>query len=217
MIARVSTFAAVLGQMLLMFVASPLAPYAPLLAAPASAHRDSSPQEKAAPAMAGAKALEGTRPPDWQVEHWLNSAPLQLADLRGKVVLVRWWTAGCPYCRNTAPALRDFSDRYGKRGLVVVGIYHHKEDGPFEPKVYENTARQYGFGFPLAFDPDWRTFKSWMRDSKGHAVNTGWTSVTFVLDKKGIVRHVHPGGEYVEGDPAYHELSSVIERLLTES
>jgi peroxiredoxin len=169
-----------------------------------------------AQAEAAASAIEGSTPPDWQVERWLNSPPLHVRELRGKVVLVRWWTAGCPYCSHTAPALRHFFDRYSSRGLAVVGIYHHKEEGPFNPKLYEETAQRYHFAFPLAFDPEWRTFKSWMRDRHGKPVNTGWTSVTFVLDKKGVVRHVHPGGEYIEGDPAHQKLTSVLEELLAE-
>jgi peroxiredoxin len=161
-------------------------------------------------------ALIGVTPPDWQVERWMNSAPLTLGDLRGSVVLIRWWTAGCPFCSATAPALRAFHRTYGERGLKVVGMYHHKEDTPFEPSVYEDTAKKYGFTFPIAFDPDWRTFESWMRDASGKAVSTGWTSVTFVLDKHGVVRHFHPGGQYVDGDAAHAELAAAIERLLAE-
>ncbi|HEY8922832.1 MAG TPA: hypothetical protein VIU64_00555, partial [Polyangia bacterium] len=47
--------------------------------------------------------LVGTRPPEWRASEWLNTAPLRLQDLRGKVVVVRWWTAGCPYCSASAP------------------------------------------------------------------------------------------------------------------
>jgi peroxiredoxin len=162
-------------------------------------------------------ALIGTTPPEWHAERWMNSPPLHLANLRGSVVLVRWWTAGCPYCSTTAPALRTLDETYGTRGLHVIGLYHHKEDTPFEPSVYEETARTYKFTFPVAFDPEWHTLESWLRDSKGQAVSTGWTSVTFLLDKKGVVRHVHPGGQYVQGDPAYAELTKLIERLLAET
>src|SRR5436189_6408060 len=70
--------------------------------------------------------LLGTRPAEWHLEDWLNSKPLKLEDLRGKVVLVRWWTApDCPYCAATAAALNDFSTAYGGSGLQVIGIYHH--------------------------------------------------------------------------------------------
>jgi len=169
------------------------------------------PDEKAAIA-----ALVGTTPPAWQVERWIGSEPLELAKLRGNVVMVRWWTAGCPFCSTSAPALRHFDKTYASRGLRVIGIYHHKETTPFDPKVYEDTAKKYEFTFPVAFDPEWRTLHSWMRDANGRAVSTGWTSVTFLLDKRGVIRYVHPGGSYVEGEPAYEELRTTIERLLAE-
>jgi peroxiredoxin len=162
-------------------------------------------------------ALIGTTPPEWQAERWMSSPPLELAKLRGHVVLVRWWTAGCPFCSTSAPALRAFDETYGPRGLRVIGLYHHKEATPFDPQVYEDTARKYRFAFPVAVDPAWRTLESWLRDARGNRVDTGWTSVTFVLDKRGVIRHVHPGGSYVEGEPAHAELRAVIERLLADA
>lgn len=155
--------------------------------------------------------LYGTTPPAWQVDRWINSAPRSLESLRGKVVLVRWWTAGCPFCSASAPALRTFHKDYGPKGLVVIGMYHHKDDGPFDPAVYEATANKYGFTFPLAFDPEWKTLHSWMG-----AVETGFTSVTFLLDKRGVIRHVHPGGEYVAGDAGHTALDRAITELLAE-
>ncbi len=167
--------------------------------------------------LAAAATLVGATAPEWRAERWLNSPPLSLASLRGSVVLVRWWTAGCPFCSATAPSLRAFDRTYRDRGLKVIGMYHHKENTPFDPKVYEDTARKYEFAFPIAFDPEWHTLESWLHDAQGKEVSTGWTSITFVLDKKGVIRHVHPGGKYVEGEPAYDELRGVIERLLTET
>lgn len=160
---------------------------------------------------AAVAGLIGTRPPEWQAERWMNTAPLHLRDLRGRAVLVRWWTAGCPYCSATAPALRELHQRYGRRGLTVVGMYHHKGEAPFDPRVYTTTAEKYGFTFPIAFDPQWRTLKSWLGTA-----DTGFTSVTFLLDKRGVVRFVHPGGQYVKGDPAYARLHDEVERLLAE-
>lgn len=161
---------------------------------------------------AAAASLIGKRPPEWQATLWTNTPPLHLADLRGKVVLVRWWTAGCPFCSASAPALRALDRKYRDRGLVVIGMYHHKEPTPFDPAVYRATAKTYGFGFPLAFDADWRTLKSWLGGA-----DTGYTSVTFVLDRQGVIRHVHPGGQYLEGDSAYTKLNAVVEKLLAKS
>src|SRR5688572_16453017 len=76
---------------------------------------------------ASSESLLGRKAPDWDGAVWLNSAPLQLSQLAGKVVLIRWWTApGCPYCRATAPALNEFHAAYRGRGLEVIGFYHHK-------------------------------------------------------------------------------------------
>lgn len=184
--------------------------------APAKPVEKPAPNARELEAQKAATKLVGTTPPEWQADRWLSSPPLSLAGLRGSVVMVRWWTAGCPFCAATAPSLRYFARTYGDKGLRVVGMYHHKEQTPFDPKVYEETAKQYQFTFPVAFDPDWRTLESWRKDASGAAVDTYWTSVTFVLDKQGVVRHVHPGGSYVEGDPAFDEMRAVIERLLAE-
>jgi hypothetical protein len=64
------------------------------------------------------------------------------------------------------------------------------------------------------FDPGWQNFHRWMRDAKGNAVETGWTSVAFVPDTKGVVQHIHPAGSFVEGGPAYAKLITVVEQLL---
>jgi thiol-disulfide isomerase/thioredoxin len=116
-------------------------------------------------AQAGEK-LTGTKPSEWHVEHWLNSGPLKLEDLRGKVLLVRWWTApDCSYCKASAPALNEFYSKFRERGLEVVGFYHHKSDDPLRVEDVEKYARKFGFKFPVAIDPDWRTLKRWWLDT----------------------------------------------------
>ena len=140
----------------------------------------------------GADKLIGTQPPDWQVTNWFNSAPLRLEDLRGKVVLVRWWTApDCPYCKATAPALNEFFETYHRRGLEVIGFYHHKSDEPLDADEVRRSARNFGFNFPNAIDTDWKTLRSWWLN--GH--DRAWTSVSFLIDRRGIIRHSHPGGQ----------------------
>jgi len=174
------------------------------------------PEPGATPASDPRDGLDvvGSTPPEWEAEHWLNSKPLRLSELRGKVVLVRWWTAGCPYCEATAPALRELDRTYRDRGLVVVGLYHHKEAIPLDYAVVEQTAAKYGFAFPVAVDPEWRTLDRWWEPkTKGRA----FTSVSFLLDRRGVVRHVHPGGQYVKGDAAYEAMRAAIERLLAQA
>ena len=160
-----------------------------------------------------AEDLIGARPPALTVTNWLNSRPLSLEDLKGKVSLIRWWTApACPYCKATAPALNEFRAAYEKRGLQVIGIYHHKSSAPFDLTQVKRYSEKYKFNFPIAVDPDWRTLREWWL-SKGE---NNWTSVTFLLDRKGLIRFIHPGGQYVKGDNDYKELKKKIEELLAE-
>jgi DUF1680 family protein/peroxiredoxin len=158
-------------------------------------------------------ALLGTRPPEWQVEHWFNSPPLHLKDLKGRVVLVRWWFGpACPFCKATAPALKEFHETYKDRGLTVVGFYHHKDVKPLDTAAVEKLAADYGMQFPIAIDPDWRTLKDWWLNGDERK----WTSVTFLLDRQGVIRHIHRGGAYVKGDKGYIALKAKIEELLKE-
>ena len=111
-------------------------------------------------------ALIGIRPSGWTARDWINSEPLALEALRGKVVLVRWWTApDCPFCEASAPALNDFWRRYGSRGLVVVGFYHHKSSKPLRLATVKTQSRKFGFEFPVAIDPDGKTLRRTRRKS----------------------------------------------------
>jgi thiol-disulfide isomerase/thioredoxin len=163
--------------------------------------------------------LLGTQPAEWVASDWINSEPLTLASLRGKVVLVRWWTSpGCPYCEATAPTLNDFWERYRDKGLVVIGMYHHKADVPLTREHVTAQAGKFGFKFPVAIDADWKTLHRWWLDTaprRGRFLSERqFTSVTFLLDRTGAVRHIHPGGIIQKGDPGHEALAHAIEDLL---
>ena len=98
------------------------------------------------------------------------------------------------------------------KGLVVVGLYHHKADAPLDPAAVKRSAKELGFRFPVAVDPGWKTLKRWWLATGDRR----WTSVSFLIDRRGVVRHVHPGGQYVKGDKAYQALKAKIEELLKE-
>ena len=70
----------------------------------------------------------GTRAPAFEVLTWLNSEPLTIDELKGKVVLVRFWLVGCPYCTNSAPSLVEFHNKYADKGLVIIGVHHPKSE-----------------------------------------------------------------------------------------
>jgi thiol-disulfide isomerase/thioredoxin len=157
--------------------------------------------------------LVGRTPSAWKTEAWVNSPPLTLGGLRGKVVLVRWFMGtSCPFCSATAPSLKKLHHDYADKGLVVIGMYHHKDDAPLTDAQYVEYVRSYGFTFPVARDPDWNTLRAWWLE--GH--DREFTSVSFLLDKSGRVRGIHPGGRYAPGDAAYEAMRRGIEKLLGE-
>ena len=135
------------------------------------------------------KELIGTKAKEWEVDEWFHSDPLRLEDLKGNVVLVRFWTAPfCPFCAASAPALNEFYENYHDQGLEVIGLYHHKSPAPLDPQEVQGYAEKFGFQFPVAIDYDWKTLKNWWLD----ADDRRWTSASFLIDKKGIIRHIHP-------------------------
>ncbi len=173
----------------------------------ASNHPRADPRPEPAESLIGTKALE------WSVTNWINSKPLALKDLKGKVILVRWWTGGgCPYCIATAPALTEFHDKYGSKGLVVIGFYHHKAEEPLSLATVKGYTKSFGFEFPVAIDPRWRTLKKWWLNGQKRQ----WTSVSFLIDRQGVIRHIHPGGEYAPGSKDYAEMKAKIEELLVK-
>lgn len=165
----------------------------------------------ASPAPAGAQDKPadaiGTRPPAWEITDWVQGGPLTLDGLRGRVVLVRWWTGpGCPYCSASAPFLNDWDAAYREAGLTIIGLYHHKSEAPLSRGEVDRLAQQLGFRFPIGIDADWRTLERWWLEGR----RRGFTSVTFLLDRRGVARLVHPGGTYSKAE------AGRIEALLRE-
>ena len=164
--------------------------------------------------------LIGRPAPPWRFQRWVRGGPLTQEQLRGKVVLMRFWTEDCRFCTATLPALEDLRRRYGDRGLVVIGAFH-------PPRAHEKrsdarivaVADSLGFGGPIACDQDWQTLDRWWLD--GHP-DRNWVSVSFLIDRDGIVRWVHGGGEYHPSDDPrhqrcdvkFHELEAALEPLL---
>jgi hypothetical protein len=157
----------------------------------------------------------------WTFDRWVDSKPLTLRELQGKVVLVRWFNTGCKYCGNTLPALETLRARYASQGLVVVGVYHPKPIGKVSDSFVRKTSRELGFHGPVAVDETWSTLNRWWLD--GHP-DRNWTSVSFLLDRDGVVRWAHGGGEYhpsadprhASCDASYAELERTIRRLLDD-
>jgi thiol-disulfide isomerase/thioredoxin len=170
---------------------------------------------------AGGKALVGTKPPEFPAIRWLDGRARNLETLSGRVVLVRSFTSGCPFCAASLPTLQVLHDVYATRGLVVLGVYHPKPKRPVASEEVARFARAFGSTFPIGIDPDWRFLENWWPGP----MEPDWTSVTWILGRDGLVRYVHPGGEYHAGGGRDHDrcraderdLRATIERLLRES
>jgi len=145
--------------------------------------------------------LEGELPSLGGATAWLNSPPLTPAGLRGKVVLVDFWTYSCINWRRTLPYLRAWAEKYKDQGLVVIGV--HSPEFAFE-KTVDNVrwaANDMRIDYPIAVDSDhviWRAFN-----------NEYWPALYFV-DARGNIRH----HQFGEGE--YQESEIVIQQLLTE-
>ena len=133
---------------------------------------------------------------------WLNSPPLTREGLKGKVVLVDFWTYSCINCLRALPYVRAWAEKYGRDGLVVIGV--HTPEFAFEKDVanVRKAISDLGIRYPVAVDNDyriWRAFK-----------NNYWPAHYFI-DAEGRIRHHH----YGEG--GYAESERVIQRLLAEA
>ena len=91
-------------------------------------------------------------------------------------------------------------------------MYHHKEAEPLKPGEYAAFVKAYGFAFPVALDPEWKTLKAWWLDG----AQRDFTSVSFLIDRQSRVRGIHKGGRYAPGDADYEAMRRGIEVLLAE-
>jgi cytochrome c biogenesis protein CcdA/thiol-disulfide isomerase/thioredoxin len=140
----------------------------------------------------------GTAPDFPGISNWFNSKPLRLRQLRGKVVLVDFWTYSCINCLRTLPHLKAWWNEYRHKGLVIVGV--HTPEFAFEavPHNVAEATKQLGVTWPVALDPHYATWKAYR--------NEYWPA-EYLIDKQGRIRHEHFGeGEYDNTERLIREL-----------
>jgi cytochrome c biogenesis protein CcdA/thiol-disulfide isomerase/thioredoxin len=150
----------------------------------------------------GILPVEGNLPPLNGALQWLNSPPLDAQALKGKVVLVDFWTYSCINCLRTLPYVKAWAEKYRDQGLVVIGV--HAPEFAFERDVGNVTKamKDLGINYPVAIDND---FKIW------RAFNNEYWPAHYFADAQGRIRYHHFG----EGD--YAESERVIQQLLREA
>ena len=90
------------------------------------------------------------------VTQWINSEPLSMKKLRGKVVLVHFWTNGCFNCKNNYPHYKAWQERYAGKDVVILGIHTPETIGERDIERIEKQAEKNGLKFPIAVDNEWR-------------------------------------------------------------
>lgn len=149
-----------------------------------------------------AHARLGTEAPEITNPVWLNSEPLRLADLRGKVVMVEFWTFGCWNCRNIEPYVKAWHKKYSDKGLVVIAI--HSPEFQYEHDV--TRVQEYIDENQLAYAvPIDNEFLSWRKFR-----NRYWPTL-YLIDKAGVIQYTKIG----EG--GYDTTEKEIQRLLAET
>jgi thiol-disulfide isomerase/thioredoxin len=132
---------------------------------------------------------------------WINSEPLTLKSLRGRVVLIEFWTFACYNCRNTLPTVKKWDAQYRDKGLTIIGV--HTPESDLERNVVDVRREVAGLGirYPVVIDNDYSTWKAYGVEA--------WPTL-FLLDKQGRVRWTHVGEGY------YDQTEEVIKKLLAE-
>ena len=135
------------------------------------------------------------------IDNWINSAPLSMQGLRGKVVLVDFWTYDCINCQHVLPYVKDWHRKYKDQGLVVVGV--HTPEYGFERNLnnLKGAVQRGGITFPVAQDNRYATWNAYD--------NRFWPAF-YLVDKRGEVVYSHFG----EGD--YAQTEAMIKRLLAQ-
>ena len=151
-------------------------------------------------ALEVAAAQDAAAPNFVGITNWFNSAPLNIADLRGKVVLVDFWTYGCVNCVNTLPHVTALYNKYRDRGLVVVGV--HTPEFPFERSAgnVQAALKRHGITYPVAQDNNSKTWNAYR--------NQYWPA-QYIVDQTGRIVFQHAG----EGQ--YDEIDRTVARLLS--
>jgi len=157
---------------------------------------------KVADKAPGTLPVEGQLPPLNGAVQWLNSPPLNVQALKGKVVLVDFWTYSCINCLRTLPYVKAWAEKYRDQGLVVIGV--HAPEFAFERDVGNVTKamKELGINYPVAID---NGYKIW------RAFNNEYWPAHYFADAQGRIRYHHFG----EGD--YAESERVIQQLLREA
>ncbi|MBI1955693.1 MAG: redoxin domain-containing protein [Acidobacteria bacterium] len=172
-------------------------------------------QESYGELASGSTELIGQMAPSWNLRGWVNSKPLDIGQLQGKVVLLRFFSdhpAG-------AASIKELDRTYRDKGLLVIGLYA-PQPTPTQTSVeqVQRLASALGFTFPVGIDSGWETLnRYWL-----NRADAEMTATTFLIDRKGMIRYVQPDGQYEKNSSnraarkEFEKLDKQVQSLLKE-
>ncbi|MDP1880692.1 MAG: cytochrome c biogenesis protein DipZ [Parachlamydiaceae bacterium] len=132
------------------------------------------------------------------INAWINSAPLTLENLKGKVVLIDFWTYSCINCIRTFPYLRDWYEKYQNKGFVIIGVHTPEFEFEKDEANVKAAVKRFELKYPVAMDNQYKTWQAY--------ANSYWPA-HYLIDQNGMVRQVHFGeGKYLETENAIRSL-----------
>ncbi len=135
------------------------------------------------------------------IVQWINSQPLTLADLKGKVVLIDFWTYSCINCIRTLSYLKQWYDQYKDKGFVIVGVHTPEFEFEKKPQNVQDAVKRFGITYPVALDSNYKTWLNY---------NNHYWPAHYLIDQQGRVQETHFGeGGYIETENAIRTLLGI--------
>ncbi|MBS0262793.1 MAG: redoxin domain-containing protein [Planctomycetes bacterium] len=141
------------------------------------------------------------------VTAWINTEPFELRQLRGKVVVLHFWTFGCINCIHNYPSYKNWLEKFPTRDVVLVGVHAPETEGEKDIARIRDKAQENGLSFPIVVDNDLRNWQAWS--------NSIWPAV-YVIDRQGLVRYWWYGELNWQGAKGEQFLGDKIRELLAE-
>jgi thiol-disulfide isomerase/thioredoxin len=133
------------------------------------------------------------------ISDWINSGPLTIDSLRGKVILIDFWTYTCVNCLRTLPHMKKWHDKYSKSGLAIIGVHSPEFSFERDARNVRKAVKDLGITYPVALDSGMETWNSYAND---------YWPAKYLVDKDGNVKHV----QYGEG--GYDSFENEIQKAL---
>jgi thiol-disulfide isomerase/thioredoxin len=146
-------------------------------------------------------AFVGQKAPELKGENvWINSSPLKLEDLRGKVVMLDFWAIDCQYCAETLPHIMKLHEKYSKQGLVIIGVHTPRMDHEKDVNKVRQAVARKRIPYPVVVDNNYQIWTDYLCSA--------WPS-QYIIDQEGVIQLSHGGTE------RYEDMDQVVQKLLS--